>query len=409
VPHAMNNLFKGKVVQYVDMFLLMLASGSGYVLFVLGDEIFMLLFVAFLVCQYALLNYRRQKLFVLPLSAIVFVLIFLLLYFLQYAYYEVGYLHTLIGLMVRLLLALLIVLIVRYDFIPVYVNVILFVSLISLMGYLILSVFPFFGDFASKIGFVAGVGGFYYRNVGIFMEPGLFGIYIVIAMVLNIFFLKKTFFHITNLILLLALITTFSLAAYFNLLFLSIIYIYYRYGLSITSIGYSLIVLSVFFIAYQFDWIGAKIAYRMDLFLQTVYIYDGNIYLSHNYHGLQAGRLASFVTDLRLFMDSPFIGFGLNTENRFSDNAYHNYTGSTNGFTDFFVRWGIVGGFIYFHSVKKFFVLNSLFFRQYKQVSFYLLMMLVFVSFSQNIYYYPFFWSIALFAKGLMAPSRIYN
>lgn len=129
------------------------------------------------------------------------------------------------------------------------------------------------------------------RNCGPFWEPGMFAVFINMALLCNLVILNGNWRK--NIILILALISTFSAGGYLSLLFILAGYFLLKKK-SLTSI-ISLIVL-VFVVSYVMDmeFIGIKLFNQMD----------------NNQIGDDSSRFGAYYTQLKMIADHLIIGGG---------------------------------------------------------------------------------------------------
>ena len=193
----------------------------------------------------------------------------------------------------------------------IYCDLLFFLSLISVMVYTLATMFPAFLDLFPISTNIAGVEfvNMYIcvvffemtelRNTGIFREPGVFMIYIIIAILFHMFAIReKSNFKL--LIYVVALTLTFSTAAYIIIAFLVVIYIFKSDALSAVKNKLLIIFLSIIAVVIIFS--------NEELYEKIFSKIDSN---SSNY-GSAIARTASVFVNLDIFYQSPFAGTGVN-------------------------------------------------------------------------------------------------
>ncbi|MEG2599729.1 MAG: hypothetical protein RSA66_09685 [Muribaculaceae bacterium] len=161
------------------------------------------------------------------------------------------------------------------------------------------------------------------KNCGPFWEPGMFAVMLNLALFLNIFVLKNT--GRNNIILIVAIITTFSTAGYIILSFIFIAHSFYsksKWSFIIT------LAISVGFI--YFTW-------NLDFMWNKFY----NDFESASTNDLT--RFGAFYKHIKILKENLFLGGNL------SGVTIDNETGIlANGISNIFIAWGIIGGTLYY-------------------------------------------------------------
>lgn len=216
------------------------------------------------------------------------------------------------------------------------------------------------------------------RNAGPFWEPGAFGGFLVLAIIFNLL-RGQEFFSRQNKIFILALGTTFSTTAY-----VACFLLYLFYMLLVKKNKYALLggplVIALFLLAYnQVDFLGGKVTAQANFDINKA-------------DELTRNRMVSAVLDLRDMMESPLVGKGVSRETRFENaEAGTSENHRNNGTTDFLVRFGIPGFFLFF------FVGYRMAFRSLAEVgfpsSFYwaLVLVILMLGFSEMYFLKPLF------------------
>ncbi|WP_158530877.1 O-antigen ligase family protein [Tenacibaculum sp. E3R01] len=261
------------------------------------------------------------------------------------------------------------------TFTVVYCKLIYFFGLISIMVFILAIIFPsiikIFPVVVNTSGIekhnlflavVHGQYGFGLRNSSIFREPGVFMVYLNIALMLSLFYnkvLEKK--HI--LVYILCLITSFSTAGVIvgaSILFLAIFYDKTLFSKREKKIIYTLPVLFVFFIIFNTevnDSIFNKLNKNSDKYISAL------------------SRIASFFVPVNIFIEAPLFGVGLSKfSSSFESEAITSYGveltadgTATNTLMNKFATYGFLFGSVFmlgiFNFVKK--VLRSNIFFKY--------------------------------------------
>jgi hypothetical protein len=238
-------------------------------------------------------------------------------------------------------------------FVSVFVRLMYMMSIISLVVYTLLQVFPsllitaralvevlqvdphwtrnlFFYNFIDAEAVVGGQG--ILRNPGFVYEPGMFACLLIPALAFNTI-LEGSLMNRRNKVFFLTLITTFSTAAYLALTVFLVLYfsVYQGFSMrrSLLVLGASIVVMVLF---WQLEFIGGKIEAQRDRAL----------------HGAQStrymGRIGSALVDLQSIARHPWAGRGRNVETRFDATQVFYNPGSThrvNGVTHLMASMGV--------------------------------------------------------------------
>lgn len=386
-------------VDYLLIYLLISLSGNQ----AFGDVALVAAFVVSLV----IFLYRKTKMDRIFLFFIFLLTSILLLQTIKFDFYPWV---TLAGLYVRVLLAYFIVKSVGQTFTKKYVDIMVVISLISLVFVLLENIIPNIINYIKPYAFYAkevvlengilkanyytGIHTFvitpyspfdFIRNSGPFWESGAFGGYLMIALLFNII---KTgqLFNRNGIILFITIITTFSTTSY--VAFAALIFFYL-----ITSRKYKILKMSLlpfigvlgFFLFTSLDFISAKIESRVELAQRPGIIYTDS-----------SSRFVDAVRDLHAFKGHEIIGRGQNKETRLSKiDKQSGYTMRTNGFTDHLVEFGFVFFiFTFFLLYKSFLAVNNYYHNLNNLFALYVIFIIILVLQSEVYFGYPFFWSL---------------
>lgn len=242
--------------------------------------------------------------------------------------------------------------ILTYDFMARYIKVMYYIALSSLIFFFSFyllpelqtfftnSIAPYF-EISTKDRFYKYAPNFILytingteRNSGPFWEPGGFVVFLVIALIFHLF-QKKNLFEKQGIVLIMALITTFSTAGYVALFFILL-----AYAFTIKKKIYTYMLIPVMVIisinAYQeLEFLQSKI----NSHLSTI---------QGNYEGRVANRFTSILIDLDKIINNPILGNPIE-----SDTEYTIYSHRNNGLSSMAVSYGLVYFIIYFWLVYK--------------------------------------------------------
>jgi len=186
-----------------------------------------------------------------------------------------------------------------------------------------------------------------YRNSGLFHEPGAYGVFLVLAIIVNLLITGKMF-EKKNKVFLICALTTLSTTAY---LVLFIVFITYLFKLNINW-GIKIIVVFAFIFAsfqiYQSgDFLKEKVESQYE---DQAYSAEKNLGKKEG----QSGRFYAFFTSVKLFLDHPFFGRGItyNTSEKASGEM-HKEGSYGYGFIGVFSTYGIIFGLFYMSNLFK--------------------------------------------------------
>ncbi|MBQ8543007.1 MAG: hypothetical protein IJ436_05985 [Bacteroidaceae bacterium] len=184
------------------------------------------------------------------------------------------------------------------------------------------------------------------RNSGCAWEPGLYSVMLCIAILFNIFQNKKNIFNKRLIVLLIALITTFSTTGY-----VMAIVIFAGYYLSGRKIGtvkriiyLSIIVVGSIYI-YNLPFISEKI--NDDANTESFSTEEASyVYYEEKGKNYTTGRFEGIVLDYMNFKDKPIMGYGLTREASYIYNKISPVIITSNGIAKPFAMFGIILGVI---------------------------------------------------------------
>jgi hypothetical protein len=211
--------------------------------------------------------------------------------------------------MILLLMSFLIATSISIDrFLTIFSNAVISLSLISIVMFAIVNIAPNIVDYFPVIENIAGVkitniylscfmtDAHDVRNMSIFREPGVFIIYISIALIIELFYKLKL--NVTSiLILLAALITSYSTTGYIVFALVVIVYVLFDKRLNIKRrLLFAICFSFIIFIVLSVSDIYARVFYKLGE--------DTSLNAS------TLARVASVLVNYDVFLNYPFLGSG---------------------------------------------------------------------------------------------------
>jgi len=376
-----------------------LIATSGFPFF-FGDPYLVFLFL------FALLIFLKRNLKVEP---VIFIYLIIISYILvgQTIYFKYISIVTTLGLYIRILIAYLIIRILNLDFINYFIRQIYTFTIISFVFYGVMLLFPpaelfliqkiaplfdfYFYETTTLYKsspqiiiycFNTGRGAFYnfIRNSGPFWEASAFSGFLILALTLNLMQGEKIF-QKTNVVFIIAVITTFSTTGYIALPLLLTLHFLSNSKLRYKMFLVPLVVFLGFYFFFQLDFMENKIQQELRMLGRGDYEYQSRT------------RLISAMVDFEDIKEYPFFGRGRNVNTRFdySDEILRH---RNNGVTGYFVEFGIIGGLLLF-----LLILNS-----YKSIvkvggtskvfAYYSFFVLILIGMSQQYFVKPLFMAL---------------
>lgn len=388
-------MFNKKQTDYLLVFALI--ANSGFVFFYL-NEVWILIasLFTYIIAKKRGVFSRIDKEFITIISIFVF---WELIQFFVFGGFR---LQSLLGTFLRLYLAYFVIKSVNFAFIKIYLDLIYFFTIVSLVFYSLYFIAPSFinnlvaigEEYFNYVKYIEGSNNYGrpnliifnfhgfeltpFRNSGPFWEPGAFAVYLSLALILS-FLIDDTIITKKNCVFIIGLMTTISTTGVL-LLFLILFYIInLRYRKS--SLLYLFIPFILFYF-YQFflnsDFLAAKINDNVNLANETT-----------------TSRFGSALADMYLFVQNPVLGYGRNLTAQYGSEKFNlEQMHRNNGLTRVFVQWGLLA-LVYLYNIKKSF---SNICKQYpnnlKITSFTIFFVILFNGFSQNIFQYTFFYGL---------------
>jgi len=383
-------------IEFTDYcFVAALVAVSGFPFFMVSQFYFTLLFV--IVTFFYL---KRSKIF--DFRSLYVLIPFMSIEIIQFVLIHPHDPILMVGTFIRLAAGLFTVKLVGKKFTDYYINIITFFAGLSFFFFipclLFHSFFTFFvnhictffaSPFEEKSGFyivwpTIWVYTFHdcilqeLRNPGPFWEPGLFSIYINLALMFNLIKEKKIVTR-KNIILILALLSTFSTGGYVP--FFVLVYAFYMVNQSMAKkIIFSAVALPlVITIYYSADFLSSKIEQNISMAGTTT-----------------SSRFGSAMADINDFSTSPLIGWGRG-QTRYGGRVYAFFTEDqhrNNSVTDLLATYGIFIFIMYFAWYYK--GLHGMCVEANFQTGFagFALLVILMLGFSQSIFLKPFFYSL---------------
>lgn len=183
-----------------------------------------------------------------------------------------------------------------------------------------------------------------FRNSGFMWEPKGFANFLIISIFFQLVIGSFRVFSKKILIMLIALITTFSTTGFIALFSLLIFY-FLNKNLKTSLIFFPIFILFSSIIFFNTDFLYDKIVYELSLTKE----YENLLYQKKDYEDdvYSLGRTGSFIVDINDLKNRPFFGYGFTRENRTQSNFVKLIR--VNGLSDLLAVYGIVGFILYFY------------------------------------------------------------
>lgn len=387
-------------MDYIVLFLLVALTGIPF--FKVGDITFL---VISLLLAGSVFLYRKLK---VDKFFIVFLLVYIVVMVAQMVKFNYLPYTTYIGVTVRIFLAYFTVRILGKNFTNYYVDILYVLSIAGFFIYIpqliipglerffVSSLSPLFrnplytGDiyYAPDIIFYvfnSGVGNF--RNCGPFWEPGAYAGFLVIAIIFH-YMESKTITDKKSIVLILALLSTFSTTGLLALMFFLVMFL----GPKVAPI-YKLIliptILAGIIISFTtMDFMGDKIVSQMDV--------------ASTHHNT---RFKSAVLDLQDFAENPILGLGRDSYTRYKGITNPILNHRTNGLTNYLVTYGIFVFLFYFGCI--YYAFHKLCLKQgyAPRYALYGLVLIFITGFSEVYFSLPFFYGLAMLHMVIEVPQ----
>jgi hypothetical protein len=395
------NINRSKAVDYALLFLLVGCTGIPF--FKVGDITFLIISLCLAIIVFIYRKLRFDRFFFL------FFLVYLMVMVAQMVKFNYLPVNTYLGVFIRIFFAYFTVRILGRNFTKYYVDIIYVLSIIGFFIYVPQLILPGFGRFlATSISpllrnplytgdiwyapdiilyvFNSGVGTF--RNCGAFWEPGAYAGFLIIAMIFN-FMESRTISDKKSIVLLLALLSTFSTTGLIALGFFLVMFL----GNKVAPIYKLILIPSIFaaiVIAFtSLDFLGDKITSQLDV--------------ENTHHNT---RFKSAVLDWRDFVENPVLGLGRDPKTRHKGITNPILTHRTNGLTNYLVTYGIFVFLFYFGSIYYAFHKLCLKNNYPLKYALYGLILILIIGFSEVFFSLPFFYGLAMLHMAIEVPVQ---
>ncbi len=389
---------KEHIRNYILTFLLIALSG---ITFFLGDTYLLLSFL-FTFCLFILQKKKIDEFIVF------YCLVFALVIAGQVIKYQVFPFKTVFGLFLRISFAYFTLRLVGKHFINYYINILYTFSIISFFFYIPIITFSGFENYlVSQIApyfefyfydtsiykpapqFIVytvntGIGSMFFdfpRNSGPFWEPGGFACFLIIALIF-IILQNKTLKNKKGIVIILALLSTFSTGGYIAFAALTGLFYISTKRLRVQVFVIPLLIILSITVYQRFNFLEKKISFQLAVLKSGSYQYKSR------------SRFISALVDFNDIKNNPVVGRGLSPKTRFDKNTNTRLRHRNNGLTKLAVEFGLIIFILYFSSMFKSFKVLCKEFGINKQFAFYIIIIISMVYFSQSIPMKPLFLSL---------------
>lgn len=355
----------------------------------------------------------KHSLFVVEEKFFWFFLLFLILHLIHGISFGSFSAPMTIGFLLRIYSAYLSIIILRQKFITLYIRIVYYFALLSLIFYLCIVVLPnfenllflaydkvfrdfaIFGENAARYHVLVYVFDWWIitnppRNAGPFWEPGGFGVYLNIALMFNLI-IEKRLFNQINCILLIAIITTLSTGTY-----LSTFTLLAFFFLSGKSIKYTFFAAPIIVVLWGYVYVN--IPFMQEKIVSQIEFYQDR---GTSPVGGRFSRFQGTAFDLEIFASNPIFGRGNFIRTDFERDV--------NSFTTIFKQFGLIGAFsIGFLLLKSFRNICKIY-KFNLRFSFYMLLILIVIVFSQSMFRKPIFFVLCFLYLIPNTPKKMKN
>lgn len=232
------------------------------------------------------------------------------------------------------------------------------------------------------------------RNSGPFWEPGMFGVFLCLALIINLFINKVKFLTKKNIVFIIGVITTVSTSAYL-ILFLIILFHFWSLKNKFKFLLYAPVLLLFISVAYGYVW-------ELDFMREKV---EKNIATSKED---RTSRFGAVIYHFEQLKESPLTGVTIANTSADQNLQFINKEVSPNGLSLVFYVFGIPIGIYYFlrlyKGIKNLLISHNSF-RKSTAIGVFILILLL--AFSQDVTMRLFY--IMLICFGFVPPYIIVN
>jgi len=335
-------------------------------------------------------------------------------------------LRTTITLLFRWIYPFTVLFIVKEKFPRLFVNIMYFLTIVSLILFIPSMLIPGFENFLQGLSTVFeqdSSNSFYSynsnlliytikpgsamegimifkRNSGPFWEAGGFGAYLILAILFSLL-LDERILTRRNLIFFAALLSTWSTAALITLS--ALLFLYGTYGLK--QRGYRLMLIPLIILGGYFAY--SDLPFLKNRIDRSLVYFEQSRQIKYE----RRDRMVSAIVDLRTFIKSPVFGTGRSSEARFGNKGTSYLEHRNNGITDFLVKYGILFFVFYFwmmgKSIKYFAQFCGV--REFKKFAIIAMLCIFLIGFSQVLFQQSVFIAIFWFSGIIKLNSGTYG
>ena len=173
-----------------------------------------------------------------------------------------------------------------------------------------------------------------YRNCGAFWEPGVFAIFLNIALLINLFINKTALFSLKNVVFIIAEITTFSTTGFIVLFLIIISSLILNKKIELVLL-YIPLLITILLLSYTFVW-------KLDFMSEKISDQANNASYS------RSSRFGAALYHFEELKESPLTGVSLGVAEREKDQRFEDRIVTPNGISIIFFVWGIPVGLLYY-------------------------------------------------------------
>jgi hypothetical protein len=210
------------------------------------------------------------------------------------------------------------------------------------------------------------------RNCGAFWEPGMFVVFLNLALMMNLYLNNAPIFSKKNTVFIITIITTLSTTGYLVLFLIILSKFIFQKDIAVITLSLP-IMLAVIFLSYRYVW-------ALDFMRNKI---KSNIESSSAKTYSRFGAVLYHFKELKKF---PLAGVSLNEEEKLMHSFRFDKTASPNGLSLIFFTYGIPIGAVYFYllyrGISRWLLFNCI---RTKLLHFFFLLVFLLLAFSQDI------------------------